>query len=139
MKHALDVNVQSLSGSVLSEIYFWKPQNAMVSALFQLIISYMLGNAVSICSLLHCVSIDREYTKMHYAMPSTGIWRRLNPGPFNIKEHTCITIMASTASVTANAIGIVATLDLFYGVTLNPGAAIFQTFASQVLSAACKL
>lgn len=102
-------------GSVLSEIYFWKPQNAMVSALFQLIISYILGNA------------------MHYAMPSTGIWRHLNPGPFNIKEHTCITIMASTASVTATAIGIIATLDLFYGVTLNPGAAIFQTFASQLI------
>ncbi|KAG2061444.1 OPT superfamily oligopeptide transporter [Suillus hirtellus] len=100
-------------GSVLSEIYFWKPQNATVSALFQLIISYILGNA------------------MHYAMPSTGIWRHLNPGPFNIKEHTCITIMASTASTTATAIGIIATLDLFYGVTLNPGAAIFQTFASQ--------
>jgi len=70
---------------------------------------------------------------MHYVLPSKGIWRHLNPGPFNIKEHTCITIMASTASTTANAVGIIATLDLFYGVTLNPGAAIFQTFASQVL------
>jgi hypothetical protein len=109
----------------------------MVSALFQLIISYVLGNAVSFFSLLHRVSINRENTKMHYAMPSKGIWRHLNPGPFNIKEHTCITIMASTASVTATAIGIVATLDLFYGVTLNPGAAIFQTFASQVLPTAC--
>lgn len=69
---------------------------------------------------------------MHYAMPSKGFWRHINPGPFNIKEHTCITIMASTASTTATAIGIIATLDLFYGVTLNPGAAIFQTFASQV-------
>jgi len=69
---------------------------------------------------------------MHYALPSTGIWRHVNPGPFNIKEHTCITIMASTASTTATAIGIIATLDLFYGVSLNPGAAIFQTFASQV-------
>lgn len=45
--------------------------------------------------------------------------------------------MASTASTTATAIGIIATLDLFYGVTLNPGAAIFQTFASQVLPIAC--
>ncbi|KAF9232970.1 OPT oligopeptide transporter protein-domain-containing protein [Melanogaster broomeanus] len=102
-------------GSVLSEIYFWKPQNAAVSSLFQLIISYVLGNA------------------MHYAMPSKGYWRYLNPGPFNIKEHTCITIMASTASVTATSIGIIATLDLFYGVTLEPAAAIFQTFASQLI------
>ncbi|KAH7915991.1 OPT oligopeptide transporter protein-domain-containing protein [Hygrophoropsis aurantiaca] len=102
-------------GSVLSEIYYWKPQGATVSALFQLIIAYVLGNA------------------MHYIMPSRGFWRYLNPGPFNIKEHTCITIMASTASNTATAVGIIATLDLFYGVELNPGAAIFQTFASQVI------
>ncbi|KAH7889787.1 OPT oligopeptide transporter protein-domain-containing protein [Phlebopus sp. FC_14] len=102
-------------GSVLSEIYFWKPQNAIVSSLFQLIISYVLGNA------------------MHYALPSSGIFRYLNPGPFNLKEHTCITIMASTASVTATSIGIIATLDLFYGVTLEPAAAIFQTFASQLI------
>ncbi|KIJ17327.1 hypothetical protein PAXINDRAFT_175818 [Paxillus involutus ATCC 200175] len=94
-------------GSVLSEIYFWKPQNAAVSSLFQLILSYVLGNA--------------------------GYWRYLNPGPFNIKEHTCITIMAPTASVTATSIGIIATLDLFYGVTLEPAAAIFQTLASQLI------
>ncbi|KAF8841168.1 OPT superfamily oligopeptide transporter [Paxillus ammoniavirescens] len=102
-------------GSVLSEIYFWKPQNAAVSSLFQLILSYVLGNA------------------MHYAMPCKGYWRYLNPGPFNIKEHTCITIMASTASVTATSIGIIATLDLFYGITLDPAAAIFQTLASQLI------
>ncbi|KAF9228028.1 OPT superfamily oligopeptide transporter [Gyrodon lividus] len=31
--------------------------------------------------------------KMRYAMPSKRYWRYLNPGPFNIEEHTCITIM----------------------------------------------
>ncbi|EGN93492.1 hypothetical protein SERLA73DRAFT_64004, partial [Serpula lacrymans var. lacrymans S7.3] len=105
----------STFGSVLSEIYFWKPQNATVTALFQLIIAYVLGNA------------------MHYVLPSKGLWRSINPGPFNIKEHTCITIMASTASTTATAIGIIATLDLFYNTTLNPAAAIFQTLASQLI------
>ncbi|KAG6334940.1 hypothetical protein ID866_4157 [Astraeus odoratus] len=102
-------------GSVLSEIYFWKPQGATVSSLFQLIISYVLGNT------------------MHYAMPSTGFWRWLNPGPFNIKEHACITIMASTASLTASSIGIIATLDLFYGISLPPASAILRTFASQLI------
>ncbi|KZT55680.1 OPT superfamily oligopeptide transporter [Calocera cornea HHB12733] len=102
-------------GAVLSEIYYWKPQNASVSPLFQLIIAYVLGNA------------------MHFALPTTGYWRYLNPGPFNIKEHTAITIMASTASSTATSIGIVGTLDLFYGFTLNPAAAIFQSWASQLI------
>ncbi|KAI6111532.1 OPT oligopeptide transporter protein-domain-containing protein [Pisolithus croceorrhizus] len=86
-------------GSVLSEIYFWKPQGTTVSSLFQLIVSYVLGNA------------------MHRTMPSTGFWRHLNPGPFNIKEHTWI----------------IATLDLFYGINLHPASAIFQTFASQLI------
>jgi hypothetical protein len=36
----------SAFGAVLSEIYYWKPQNASVSPLFQLIIAYVLGNAV---------------------------------------------------------------------------------------------
>ncbi|EIW85265.1 OPT oligopeptide transporter, partial [Coniophora puteana RWD-64-598 SS2] len=107
----------STFGSVLSEIYFWKPQNTTVSALFVLIIAYVLGVA------------------MHWVIPyrSRGFWSYLNPGPFNIKEHTCITIMASTASTTANAVGIIATLNLFYNVQLNPGTAMFQTFASQLI------
>lgn len=105
----------AIFGSVLSEIYFWKPQGTTVSSLFQLIVSYVLGNA------------------MHHMMPSTGFWRLLNPGPFNIKEHTCITVMASTASLTASSIGIIATLDLFYDINLHPVSAILQTFASQLI------
>ncbi|EPQ52747.1 OPT oligopeptide transporter [Gloeophyllum trabeum ATCC 11539] len=102
-------------GSVLSEIYWWKPQNATVSALFQLIISYVLGRA------------------MAQFIPTKGWFRYLNPGPFNIKEHACIVIFSSTASTTADAISIISTLDLFYGVKLHPAVAIFQTLSSQLL------
>ena len=43
-------------------------------------------------------------------MPSSGWWRYLNPGPFNIKEHTVIFIMSSTASTVAIAMEIIAAL-----------------------------
>ncbi|OSD07818.1 OPT oligopeptide transporter [Trametes coccinea BRFM310] len=101
--------------SVLSTIYTFKPQNASVSQLFCLIIAYVLGTA------------------MHSVMPSKGYWRYLNPGPFNIKEHTVIVIMSSTASTVAVAMEIIAALDLFYNIKLNPAVAIFQIFASQMI------
>ncbi|TFK90092.1 OPT oligopeptide transporter [Polyporus arcularius HHB13444] len=101
--------------SVLSTIYTFKPQNASVSQLFCLIIAYMLGTA------MHCTS------------PSAGVFKYLNPGPFNIKEHTAIVIMASTASNVAVAMECIAALDLFYNIKLNPALAIFQIFASQMI------
>ncbi|PIL27341.1 transporter [Ganoderma sinense ZZ0214-1] len=101
--------------SVLATIYTFKPQNASVSQLFCLIIAYVLGTA------------------MHSMMPTTGYWHYLNPGPFNIKEHTAIVIMASTASTVAVAMEVIAALDLFYNIKLNPALAIFQIFASQMI------
>ncbi|EPS96475.1 OPT oligopeptide transporter [Fomitopsis schrenkii] len=105
----------SAFGAVLATIYTFKPQNASVSQLFCLIIAYVLGTA------------------MHAVMPSSGYWRYLNPGPFNIKEHTAIVIMASTASTVAVAMEIIAALDLFYNVRLNAAVSIFQIFASQMI------
>ncbi|KAJ7816982.1 OPT oligopeptide transporter [Mycena olivaceomarginata] len=88
---------------------FSSPQNASVSQLFCLIIAYVLGTA------------------MHSVIPSHGVWRYLNPGPFNLKEHTVITIMSGTAS------NIIAALDLFYDLRLNAAVAIFQIFATQMV------
>ncbi|KAI0674129.1 OPT oligopeptide transporter [Trametes maxima] len=101
--------------SVLATIYTFKPQNASVSQLFCLIIAYVLGTA------------------MHTILPSRGMWRYLNPGPFNIKEHTIIVVMSSTASSVAIAMEIIAALDLFYNIKLNAAMAIFQIFASQMI------
>ncbi|KAF8578774.1 OPT superfamily oligopeptide transporter [Ramaria rubella] len=105
----------SAFGAVLGTIYTFKPQNATVSQLFVLIIAYVFGTA------------------MHKVMPSSGYWRYLNPGPFNIKEHTCIVIMASTASTVATAMEIIAALNLFYDVRLNGAVAMFQIFSTQML------
>ncbi|KAF8156006.1 OPT oligopeptide transporter [Crassisporium funariophilum] len=104
----------SIFSSVLGTIYTFKPQNATVSQLFCLIIAYVLGTAMA-------------------ALPRGGLWRYINPGPFNIKEHTVIVIMASTASSVATAMEIIAALDLFYDLRLNSAVAVFSIFATQML------
>ncbi|SJL04672.1 related to OPT1-high-affinity glutathione transporter [Armillaria ostoyae] len=105
----------SAFSSVLATIYTFKPQNASVSQLFCLIIAYVLG------------------TGMAGLIPSSGYWRYLNPGPFNIKEHTAIVIMASTASNIALAMENIAAMDLFYDLHLNSAVAIFQIFSTQMI------
>ncbi|THH13998.1 hypothetical protein EW146_g6285 [Bondarzewia mesenterica] len=105
----------SAFGSVLAQIYYFKPQTVSVARLFLLLISYFLGNA------------------MAWGIPRKGIFRYLNPGPFNIKEHTAILIMCSTASVSATASEIIAVDDLYYNNKLNPGLAIFMLLASQLI------
>jgi hypothetical protein len=59
-----------------------------------------------------------------------AFWRFMNPGPFNIKEHVTITIMAATASSSALAISIFAAQDLYYNVIPNAGVGIFTYAAS---------
>lgn len=54
-------------------------------------------------------------------MPSHGWWRYLNPGPFNIKEHTVIVIMSSTASTVAIAMEIIAALGPSFACLLRRG------------------
>ena len=51
--------------SVLAQIYYFKPQTLLVSTLFLLVLSYWFGNAMAML------------------IPSRGIFRLLNPGPFN--------------------------------------------------------
>ncbi|KAJ7786715.1 OPT oligopeptide transporter protein-domain-containing protein [Mycena olivaceomarginata] len=63
----LGVGLSAFS-SVLATIYTFKPQNASVSQLFCLIIAYVLGTA------------------MHSVIPSHGVWRYLNPCPFNLNS-----------------------------------------------------
>ena len=55
----------------------------------------------------------------------------LNPGPFNMKEHAAIVIMASSASVSATSTLVIAAQKLYYGGYPNAGGAVFITMATQ--------
>lgn len=54
--------------AVLAQLYYFKPQTLTVSQSFLVIVVYFVGKA---------------WEKI---VPSRGIFRYLNPGPFNIKE-----------------------------------------------------
>ena len=102
-----------MTSSVLAQIYYFKPQTLSVSTLFLLVLSYWFG------------------TGMATLLPSHGIFRWINPGPFNsacclcspnphtynlriVKEHVAIIIMSSTASVSATAIQVISVQDCKY-------------------------
>ncbi|KAE9401758.1 OPT superfamily oligopeptide transporter [Gymnopus androsaceus JB14] len=105
----------SAFGSVLAQLYYFKPQTLSVSESFLLIVIYFIGKAWEKC------------------LPSHGLFRYINPGPFNIKEHGAALIMAFTASSSATAIQVISVQSLYYDNQLNPGIAIFTLLGSQLI------
>ncbi|OJA09369.1 hypothetical protein AZE42_08545 [Rhizopogon vesiculosus] len=73
----------SAFGGVLAEIYYFKPQTVLVSLMFLAVISYVLG------------------VFMETVIPRRGLFRYLNPGPFNKKENAFVVIMASASANSA--------------------------------------
>ncbi|KAI0947802.1 hypothetical protein AcW1_009469 [Taiwanofungus camphoratus] len=100
---------------VLAQIYYFKPQTLSVSVLLLLILSYWFGNG------------------LHMIFPWKGIFKWINPGPFNIKEHVAIIIMSSAVSTSAAAIQAISVQELYYNNNLNPGIAIFTLIESQLI------
>ncbi|KAI0918825.1 hypothetical protein AcW1_009464 [Taiwanofungus camphoratus] len=105
----------SAFGAVLAQIYYFKPQTLNVSVLLLLVLSYWFGNG------------------MHILIPQRGIFKWLNPGPFNIKEHVAIIIMSSTAATSAVAIQVISVQELYYNNNMNAGIAIFTLIGSQLI------
>jgi hypothetical protein len=69
---------------------------------------------------------------MSLLIPRWGrVGRFLNPGPFNMKEHAAIVIMASSASVSATSTLVIAAQKLYYGGYPNQGGAVFITMSTQ--------
>jgi hypothetical protein len=44
----------------------------------------------------------------------------LNPGPFNIKEHTCIVVMSNVSFGPVTGLHVSAAAQKFYGKDINP-------------------
>ena len=106
----------SVFGSVLQEIYYFKPQVIYVSIVFLTVIAYVLGEAMALI------------------LPSRGrVGRFLNPGPFNSKEHAAIVILASASANAAVSTEILAAQRLYYGMDPSPAAAIFLVISSQLI------
>lgn len=105
----------SIFASVLQEIFYFKPQTIFVSLVFLTVIAYVLGDA------------------MAAAIPRKGVLRYLNPHEFTRKEHAAITIMASSAAMSALATEALSAQELFYGGYPSKAAGIFIVLSSQLL------
>lgn len=116
----------SCFGAVLGQIFYFRPQTISVSQLFLQIFAYIIGKAME-------EVIPGPSEKARFKTRDTWFWRWMNPGPFNIKEHVSITIMASTASSSALAISIFAAQDLYYNVRPNVAVGIFTLIGSQLI------
>ncbi|KAI8048032.1 OPT family small oligopeptide transporter [Gilbertella persicaria] len=101
----------ALSASV-HQVMSFKPVGIPLTNTFMLIIAYLV-----------CTTWAR-------VLPQGG-W--LNPGPFNVKEHTCIYVAVSAANASAYATYILSAQQLYY--TDTPGAAgqIFLLLGSQMV------
>jgi OPT family oligopeptide transporter len=60
------------------------------------------------------------------------VWS-LNPGPFNIKEHVVITVMANVVVAGAYATDVVASQKVFYGEQLSFGYQIMLVLSTQII------
>ncbi|PCH38587.1 peptide transporter MTD1 [Wolfiporia cocos MD-104 SS10] len=110
-------------GAVLGMLFQFRPQVITVSALFLQLLAYMIGKFWE-------AVIPGPGSRFHRG---NWFWNFLNPGPFNIKEHVAAQILANTAATAALACFVFASDDLFYGITVNPGNAIFTLLASQLI------
>ncbi|KAJ8770313.1 hypothetical protein K2173_013267 [Erythroxylum novogranatense] len=68
-----------------------------------------------------------------YRVPGTKWSFSLNPGPFNLKEHVLITIIANAGSNRVYAVGIITTVKAFYHRRIHLMAAMMLTQSTQLL------
>ncbi|KAI9457240.1 OPT oligopeptide transporter [Lactarius psammicola] len=81
----------------INQFFFFRYPSVFISSIIPLLVSFPIGKALA-----------------RYVPNVTVFGVELNPGPFTIKEHVIITIMASVGSGPAYATDIVAVQKVFY-------------------------
>ncbi|KAL0080556.1 OPT family small oligopeptide transporter [Phycomyces blakesleeanus] len=99
-------------GSSVNQLMHFKPIVVTLSNMFMMIIAY-------IC----CIGLSR------LAKPGT----LLNPAPFNVKEHTFIFVIVSTANTSAYGTNILSAQQLYYSEYPSAAGGIFLLFATQII------
>ncbi|CAO3655326.1 unnamed protein product [Mucor fragilis] len=107
----IGVMLACLSSSI-SQLMTFKPVGIPLTDTFMMILAYVF-----------CTFWARVLPK--------GGW--LNPGPFNIKEHTCIYVMISAANTSAYGTWILSAQELFYQDTPGAAGSIFLLIATQLV------
>ncbi|KAG6319243.1 hypothetical protein E4U22_004758 [Claviceps purpurea] len=117
-------SIDSSSSSVpdrLSQIYSFKPTWVTISGTFIVLIAYWVGKAWA--ALLPRGDLqEKQWTEKggQGSLPlRIRLARFINPGPWNLKEHTVCAITATSASNAAASITVFTAQDLFYDLPPN--------------------
>ncbi|CAG8480497.1 1963_t:CDS:10 [Dentiscutata heterogama] len=93
-------------GAAVSVFYFFRANNLVYSVFFVILVSYIVGKWM-----------ERILPNKKFGIKN---WEfNLNPGPFNYKEHVCITVAATAGGVSAYAVDIISIQELFYDTRVN--------------------
>ncbi|KAG6149703.1 hypothetical protein E4U37_006692 [Claviceps purpurea] len=102
--------------AVMSQIYSFKPTWVTISGTFIVLIAYWVGKAWA--ALLPRGDLqEKQWTEKggQGSLPlRIRLARFINPGPWNLKEHTVCAITATSASNAAASITVFTAQDLFY-------------------------
>lgn len=130
-------------GIVFHDSYFWAESILLYAMFVFLTVAlsnltfpldptvYVTGIVAQLLSLpmgkgLEIILPTNRFTTFGY------VWS-LNPGPFNIKEHVCVTVMANSVIAGAYATDVLLSQKIFYGQTLSWGYQILVTLSTQII------
>ncbi|KAK1752304.1 sexual differentiation process protein isp4 [Echria macrotheca] len=90
-------------GTALNTLYSLRSPRIGLGSLIVLLVGWVMGRAW-----------ERWMPARQFSYRPLGLQLQLNPGPFNVKEHTAIMIMASVAVSVANATDVILAQIVFY-------------------------
>jgi hypothetical protein len=105
--------------------------SAFISSILIQIISYPLGKLCARVLPVASVALPNWFCRAFSISPGTR-WS-LNPGPFNIKEHCIIILMANTSLSPAYAVTTTLIFNRFFGIPLSVGFDVLLVTSVQVL------
>ncbi|EGG08410.1 uncharacterized protein MELLADRAFT_124190 [Melampsora larici-populina 98AG31] len=109
------------TGAAVGQIFFFKSNGIGFNNFLIILVSYPMGKA-----------LERLLPKWTIRLSKT--WRfRLNPGPFTLKEHLLIGVLAAGASGSAYAGDIVAVQDLYYHQDIDHVGGLLLVLSTQLL------
>ncbi|EMR62553.1 putative opt oligopeptide transporter protein [Eutypa lata UCREL1] len=117
--------------AVMTQIYYFKPTNVVISGTFIVLIAYFVGNAWAYA----LPRGDRHEARWREQGGQGKLprWIRVasffNHGPWSLKEHSVCAITATSASNASASIIVFAAQDLFYGLPLDPTTVILSVLS----------
>lgn len=107
-------------GAAISQLFFYKSNSPSFSSYFVILVSLPIGKWLA--------------RKLPDVAVQVGPWSfELNPGPFSIKEHVLVAVIASSGATSAYASDIINIQELFYHQHMNWLSSLTLLLTTQVL------